>query len=230
MVALLSLYSATGTDRERINLLWEEAGQPTPQIRLPAGAPKPFRELVRAEREAAQVRIIAPSILPGLLQTADYARAVHMAYQTRDPGAHVEDVVSARLDRQKLLDGRTPLRLHSILDEAVLRRQVGGTAVMATQLDHVVAMSAKPNITIQVIPDSAGAYGSMSGPCSILSYDDPDDASSCYLEHPAGGVWVDDEGDVQHLLAMFDGVSTTALPPYDTAELIREQARKLREL
>lgn len=230
MTALLTFYGATDEDRAKATALWEDASAPTPQVRLPAAAPKIFKELVRAEREATIVRTIAPSVVPGLLQTADYARAVHASAQrSRDLATNVEDFVSARMSRQKLLDGPDPLHLHALLDEVVLRRLVGGLDVMREQLDHLLVAAGKPNVTLQVIPYAAGAYGSMSGACWILSSEDPDDLPVVYLEHPAGGVWVEDREDVQHFLAMFDDVSAIALTPADTVKLIRAQARELRE-
>lgn len=229
VAALLTLYGATEEEWAKAGALWEDASEPTPQIRLPAGAPKVFRELVRAEREAESVRSIAPSVVPGLLQTADYARAVHASAQrSRDPAANVEDFVAARMSRQTLLEGSEPLRLHALLDEGVLTRLVGGATVMRAQLEHLLAVGERPTITLRVVPFAVGAYGSMSGACTILSYESDDDPPVAYLEHPAGGVWVENSEDVQHFLAMFDGVSDIALMPKDTARLIRARVRELK--
>jgi transcriptional regulator with XRE-family HTH domain len=228
--ALLTFYDAGEASHARIATLWDDAGQAAPSVRVPAGTPKVVRTLIRAEREAAKIRSIAPSVVPGLLQTADYARAVHMgASQTRNAAAGVEDYVRARLERQTLLDGASPLHLHALLDEAVLHREVGGRKAMAEQLKQIATLATRPNVTVQVIPAVVGVYGSMSGACTILTYDDPDDTPIAYLEHPVGGVWVEDVDDVRHLLAMFDGVNEIALTPDDSVDFIREQARKLQQ-
>ncbi|WP_063713759.1 helix-turn-helix domain-containing protein [Amycolatopsis nigrescens] len=227
VAALLTLYDATAEERTKAVALWEEAGVATPQVRLPAGAPKTFRELVRAEQEASRARIVAPVVVPGLLQTANYAREVHAsAQQSLDQAANVDAFVAARLERQKLLEDGS-FRLHAVLAEATLRQLVGGAEVMREQLEHLLTIGKKANVTIQAVPFSAGAYGGMSGGCTILDYDG-DDPSTAYLEYPAGGAWVDNEGDVQHLSAMFTSVSKNkALPPAGTVELIRRVVREL---
>lgn len=176
------------------------------------------------------MRAVAPVVVPGLLQTADYARAVHASAQrSRDQAANVEVFVAARLERQKLLDGPNALIMHAVIAEGALRQVVGGREVMREQLERLIEMSERPNVTIQVVPFTAGAYGGMSGACTILDYDDgAEDPPTAYLEYPAGGAWVDNGGDVQHLLTMFDSVSADkALSPPDTVEFIRDLVREL---
>lgn len=219
---LLSMYEASDEDRAKVQAFWDEAATTTPYIRLPAGGSKTFRQLVRSESEAVTVRSIAPSVVPGLLQTADYARAVHAsAYRSREPAVAAEDFVAYRLNRQKRLDDADPLELHTLLDEVVLRRLVGGKEVMHEQLEHLLRASEKPHVTIQMIPFDTGAYGSMSGTSCLFDYEDPDDPTIAYLEHAAGGVWIENGEDVQHLSTMFEAVSADALSPEDTVEYIR---------
>ncbi|WP_215548017.1 helix-turn-helix domain-containing protein [Amycolatopsis sp. CA-230715] len=219
---LLSLYEASDEDRARVQVFWDEAATATPYIRLPAGASKMFRQLVRSEGEASTVRTIAPSVVPGLLQTADYARAVHASAQrSREPKVAADEFVAQRLNRQKRLIGPDPLHLHALLDEVVLHRLVGDKEVMRGQLEHLLRAGEMPNVRIQVLPYDIGAYGSMAGTCYLFGYEDPEDQAVAYLEHAAGGVWIEDGEDVQHLSTMFDSVSADALSPEDSAEFIR---------
>ncbi|WP_414639235.1 DUF397 domain-containing protein [Actinophytocola sp.] len=102
-----------------------------------------------------------------------------------------ERYVSARMSRQARLTGPSPLKLHALIDEAVVRRVVGSPQVMAEQLDHLLDMGKRDNVTIQVVPFDVGAYGTMSGAIMIIGYPGDDDLPAVYLEHAAGGVWVE---------------------------------------
>ena len=121
--AMLQTYDGTEEDRARALELWDDAGQRAVRLAVPVGSSKEFRAFLRAESEADNMRVLAPLVVHGLLQTAAYARAVHdSAHRFRDPEAEVERYVTARLSRQKRLEGPEPLQLHALLDEAVIGR------------------------------------------------------------------------------------------------------------
>jgi hypothetical protein len=185
--------------------------------------------LVSAEREAESLRVLELSIVPGLLQTERYVRAVNVRAYYHTPDGQVESYIQARLNRQRRLDGADPLAVHAVLDEAAIQREVGGPDVMREQLAHLLVVGVRPHITLQVVPFGAGSYGTMSGSSWIIGYPDADDPPGVYLEYPAGGAWVENVGDVQRFITMFDDAAQLALTPPDTADLIREQMKELEQ-
>ena len=222
--SLLRLYNASTDEHQDAERLWQEAHDDAPPVRLPATAPSSFRKLVTAERDAASERTLAPLVVPGLLQTERYIRALmDAAGRFREPGTRVDTVISSRIARQGRLEGRDPLNLHVLLDEVVIHREVGGPDVMREQLGHLLDIGKRPNITLQVIPFSMGAYGTMAGDCTIVSYPNRDEPPNVYLEYPAGGAWIEDGEDVQRFVNMFGDVSAAALQPDASADLIRRQ-------
>ncbi|WP_337466388.1 DUF5753 domain-containing protein [Saccharopolyspora spinosa] len=152
----------------------------------PNGSPKAFRAFLRAEGEADSARVLGPLVIPGLLQTHAYARAIN-ASGRQFHAASPERYVNARISRQVRLSRPTPLRLQALIDESVIHRVVGGPEVMTEQLDHLVASAERNNVTIQVVPFSLGSYGTMSGGFTVIDYSDPGDLPAVYLEYPAGG-------------------------------------------
>lgn len=224
--ALVDFYGG-GTDEVlRAQALWDDARDEAPPVRLPAGTPRSFRRLVTAEREATRIQEISPSVVPGLLQTEDYVQALNAPLHYSGLEARVDDVVSVRLRRQeRLSEADDPLGLHVVLDEAVIRRVVGGPDVMRRQLHHLLAQMERPNVTVQVVPFSTGAYGTMTGACTIVHYPEPDEPS-VYLEYPAGGTWVENREDVDRFIAMHGEVSKVALSHEQSADMIKERMRK----
>jgi len=166
--------------------------------------------------------------VPGLLQTAAYTRALNArGQQFLNPATRPERYVSARLSRQARLTGPNPLQLHAVLDEAVVRRVVGGPETMAEQLRHVLAVGRQDTVTLQVVPFDAGSYGTMSSGFTIVGYADAEDPPAVYLEYAAGGAWVDNEDDVGRFEAMFTEVTGFALTTAKSAQLIKSQVRAL---
>jgi transcriptional regulator with XRE-family HTH domain len=227
---LVNLYGGSAAEITTASQLWEDAKDEAPPVRLPAGTPKSFRRLVNAEREAKSVRTLAPIVMPGLLQGEPYAQALFAAgHRFHDPDSRVDGAINVRLARQQRLEEKDPIPLafHAVLDEGVIRRQVGGPAVMRKQLLHVLMLIERPNVTVQVVPFEVGAYGLSAGGCVIVDYPGDDDPPGVYLEYPAGGAWVENVDDVQRFTTMFDDAVLTALTPADTVELIHQQIRAL---
>jgi transcriptional regulator with XRE-family HTH domain len=231
MAALLSFYEATDEQRAEVEALWTDAKQDSRRIQGSSAVPPKFRAFLRSEADAATVRTLQASVIPGLLQTSDYAMAVlQAASDIVDISAGVERATAARLARQELLQGPHALTLHALIDEGAIRRVVGGRSIMADQLRRILVLGEQDNVTIQVIPVEAGAYGTMSGPVTILSFDDPEGTNTVYLEYPGGGEWVDAKEDVQKFIAMFDRISAQALPAAESAALVRARAEELEGL
>lgn len=225
--ALLSLYGANIDQRAEAAQLWEDAGEPATRVVTPAGSSKAFRAYLRAEAEADSERMLTPLAIPGLLQTVAYARAINSSGRQFHASERTERYVSARMSRQARLTGESPLTLHALIDEAVIRRVVGSPEVMVEQLKHLLDMGERDNVTIQIVPFGVGAYGTMSGAFMIIGYPGDDDLPAVYMEHAAGGVWVENESDVGRFSAMFDEIADQALPSPDSAALIADEVRDL---
>ncbi|MEU3566455.1 helix-turn-helix transcriptional regulator [Kitasatospora sp. NPDC006786] len=152
-----------------------------------------FRAYVGFESDAARIATYECELVPGLLQTESYARHVIRSMNPTESAEEVERRVALRMERQLILDRHQPPQLWAIIGEAVIRRPVGGSQTMAEQLHHLAAMAdGRPNITIQVLPFSAGAHAAMGASFSVLSFDDipgsvtysETTTSSIYSERP----------------------------------------------
>ncbi len=167
---------------------------------------------------------MCPFVVHGLLQTERYARALmDAAHRFRPPGASVDAAITARLARQQRLTEQEPLKLHVILDESVIMRVTGGAEVMREQLEHLLVMAERETITVQVVPYVVGAYGTMAGDCTIVTYPEPADSPNVYLEYTAGGNWVEDQEDVEKFLGFFRDTAEAALSPEETVRLINDR-------
>lgn len=224
----MEAFGADEATRDRIAQLWEAAKDEAPPVRLPTGASRPFRRYLTAEREAISKRGIEMLVVPGLLQTEHYARAIEgSAAPYLRPGARSERYVNVRLSRQDRLGGPDPLNLHLAIDEGVLHRQVGGRDVLHEQLARLLVFAERPNITIQIVPFGVGAYGLMSGSVAILDYPEPDSSPGVYLEYPAGGAWLENAEDVRTFTTMFEDTASAALTPDETVDLIHQRMRSM---
>lgn len=222
-MTVLSVLDVTGADRDRAMELWEIADADTVTIEHADDLWPTYKRFRMDEGEAALERTLDTVIIPGLLQTPAYAEAVSLANRERWKGKWDSAVgVAERKDRQALLTRpERPLALHALIDEVTLHRMVGGRLVMAEQLAHLVEMSRRPNITIQVIPFTAGAYGAMSGPLFLLSFPEEDERDVAYVESLAGMATVDNGADVAALSAVWDGAAAVAFPTTRSVSAIR---------
>ncbi|MEW5537622.1 helix-turn-helix transcriptional regulator [Streptomyces cyaneofuscatus] len=168
---------------------------------------------------AAVIRQYSSHAVPGLLQTPEYARALlSMGHSLRD-AEHLEERVAARLERQNRLTGPDRPELWIILDEAVLRRPVGGSAVMRGQLEKLLRMAEEPNITVQVLPFDQGAHGALAGSLSVLVM--PDGTEIAYTEGAHNGQLTEEPEEVEQFVLTYDHLRAMALPPLMSLELIR---------
>ncbi|KAA2258811.1 helix-turn-helix domain-containing protein [Solihabitans fulvus] len=229
---LLLLYGATDVEHEHAQELWDDASAPNTRIVHPSAYTKEARSYARQEREAVYVRAVESLVIPGLLQTPDYAVAVRMAaHRFANPSVDMEQALAARKSRQRRLDGPDALRLRALVDEAALRRVVGGPQVMRAQLLHLVDRGRQSNITIQAVPFGTGAYGTMSGGgATLLSFGDKGDPDALYLEYHGGGKWVDNKVQREQFAAYFDDMASgVALAPAETETLALRLAEDLKE-
>jgi transcriptional regulator with XRE-family HTH domain len=185
--------------------------------------------LMDFEAEATSIRTFGGLLLPGLLQTAGYARAVISALRPGLPPEEVERWVHLRLTRQSLLDDENAPFYCAILDDAALRRDVGGREVMSEQLQHLAEVASLPNVTLQVLPYIKGAHAGMCGDFTIFRFSEPDDQDIVYLEHNAGDLYLEHREQVDRHERVFDDLCAEALAPDESVSILATITR-LREI
>jgi transcriptional regulator with XRE-family HTH domain len=190
---------------------------------LPTG----FGIYVGLEAEAAGLRSYEAEAVHGLFQTPDYARAVLREIQNRDSDEQIERQVDLRMKRKDLLDRDPPLDVWLILDEAVIRRTIGGREVMRGQLTRLTEACKMPNVTIQVLPFSSGSHAGLRGSFSILEFPERADPDVAYVESIAGIIYLEKDREVRSCAEAFDRLRATALSPAASAELIAGAAKDL---
>ncbi|WP_229795415.1 DUF5753 domain-containing protein, partial [Saccharothrix coeruleofusca] len=179
------------------------------------------------EADAASVRTYQGLMIPGLLQTADYTRALIADVLPDAPESEVERRVGLREARQALLLEDDPLRLHAVVDEAALRRLVGGRAVMADQLGRLLQVGALEHVTIQVAPFSAGGHAAMDGPFVVLTFPERLGPDLVYLEGRRGEAYLERPEDVLGYAEMFARLVEVSLDPVESAGLVGRVRREL---
>lgn len=177
------------------------------------------RKFVEYEAKATRMLKYMAQAVPGLLQTDAYARALLRISRPRDTDAEVEELVTARLERQAILERSAPPLLWCILDEAVLRRPVGGHAVMREQLAHVLRMARTPHVVVQVLPFGQGEHPVMGGSLTLLSFERGSDVA--YTESSHSGELVETPEEVAEYALAYDLLQAKALPPDESLALIR---------
>lgn len=185
--------------------------------------PASFRPFAAYEAKAAELRMFEPAIIPGLLQTPEYAHAV-LAARPNTSADEVEDLVAARMTRQAILERDHPPLLWVLIDEAVLHRDWGSPKAMHDQLVHLVEMSQRPNIAIEVIPYSSGGHIGLQGAFVIASF--PDAPTVVFLETAADGQVAEDAPTVALVSLRFDSLRGEALPRAASHDVIMKVAEE----
>jgi transcriptional regulator with XRE-family HTH domain len=180
-----------------------------------------FADYVGLEADAVSVKNYQSILIPGLLQTPDYARAVNEAVIPQPDPERLEEQTEVRLRRQDRLTQDPPLHFGVILDEAALHRVIGGPAVMEAQLRHLTELSKLPNVTLQVIPFSAGAHPAMDSTFNVLEFADAV-PGVVYVEGLVGWVYMKRSRDVERYARVFERLCHVALPPRESVELIEK--------
>ncbi|MEU9011378.1 helix-turn-helix transcriptional regulator [Streptomyces sp. NPDC048479] len=180
------------------------------------------RKFVSYESNATAMHKYLAHSVPGLLQTESYARAMLEVGQVYSYGVapDLEEKLTARMQRQTILDGATPPWLWVVLDEAVVHRLVGGRQVMRDQLEHVLAMTERPRITVQVLPYDRGEHPAMGGSVTLLTLSGG--SQVVYLEGINSGTLVEAPGEVERYAVAYDLLQANALPPDVSADFIRK--------
>jgi len=181
---------------------------------------------VGLEAAADHVHSYEGQVVPGLLQTEEYAQAMIQAARPDISAAEVEKRVRVRMSRQSLLSQDEPLDLWVVLDEAVLRRPVGGTDVMRRQLGHLATTAELPNVTLQVLPFAAGAHAGMDGAFTMLQYDESADQNLVFASNAAGGLFLEKEDELERYEFIFDYLRAKALRPEESLSMILRSAKE----
>jgi len=183
---------------------------------------------VGLESDASFLHTHQGLLVPGLLQTVGYTRAVIRAIRPDAAETDVELRVDGRMKRQKLItEEASPPAYWAVLDEAVLHRTVGGPEVMREQLKRLVEVATLPHVTLQVVPFSAGAHAGMEAPFLILGFPEQADPDVVYVENTTSAVYLEQPEDVHRYTLMFDHLRAAALKPDDTVDLVDRTADRL---
>jgi transcriptional regulator with XRE-family HTH domain len=221
IVDLLALYEVTDPEEvAEFVTLAREANTPGWWRHYGDLLPSWFRTYVDLEAAATLIRTYEGQYVPGLLQTDDYMRAVVRGAHLEDNNEEVGRRVRLRLARQTLLTREQPPRLWAVVDEAALRRPVGGREVMRGQLERLLEASELPNVTLQILPFAAGAHPAMVGSFSILRFGDQELPDVVYLEHLTSASYLSKTEEVDRYLHVMESICVRAAPPDRTAELL----------
>ena len=226
LLAELRAPADLGGDLERLRL---EANQASGQWST-YGLPECLKPLVSFEEDATAVGTFQPVLIPGLLQTEDYARTTHVEAPYVVSANVVEKWVAARMLRQQRLAGPDPLRLRAIITEAALRLEVGGLRVLKAQLERLLTDAVADNITIQVLPASLAAHAGVATNTTVIHFADPQvDRPLGYYDGPLGGNLISHEGAVADMINILDDLAKSALNENDSVAMIAAILKEIRE-
>ncbi|GAB3552855.1 helix-turn-helix transcriptional regulator [Actinopolyspora lacussalsi] len=224
--ALVEAYGASDEDKSEIQDLARGANQRGWWQSYKGAVPRWFRRYVGLESAAAEIRTYETELIPGLLQTADYAHTLINSSNPEMPADEVANRLKVRTERQERLlnDGA---RLVAVISEAAIRRMVGGRAVMSDQLELLVDVQQQAQVEVQIVPCSAGAHPGAGFPFVLLRFPDDVAPSLAYTESLTSAAYHDRQADVETYTVVFDRLRATASSPAESAELIRRAARDL---
>jgi transcriptional regulator with XRE-family HTH domain len=175
------------------------------------------------ETEASRVQVFTLGYVPGLLQTADYARALMRAVPVRRTPEQLDNEVAARLYRQERLSSTEhPLELVAVVDESALHRPVGGPEVLREQLEHLVALATMDRVALHVLPTAVGAHAALASGFSILHFGDLGEPDMAYIEHTVGALTLDKDCEVSRASLAFECVLSDALDPAESLAQVRQ--------
>ncbi|MEU8816431.1 helix-turn-helix transcriptional regulator [Actinoplanes sp. NPDC048796] len=166
------------------------------------------------------IRTYEQQVIPGLLQSEEYAIAMIRAARLGDNDQEIEQRVRVRMERQSLLIQDDPIDLWVVLDEAVVSRPVGGDAVMVDQLAKLINAARLPNVTLQILPFAVGAHASMDSTFAILEFEEEGDADVVYIDSATGGLFLEKAEELGKYISIFESIQATALPPEESIEMI----------
>ncbi|MBO4204560.1 helix-turn-helix domain-containing protein [Micromonospora echinofusca] len=220
---MLQIYGVSDEESEELVQIAREARQKGwwhPYSTVLTGA------YVGLEAAASSIRAYEQQVVPGLLQTEEYTKAMILGARTDISAGQIDQMVRVRLGRQSLLSQDDPIDLWVVLDEAVVSRPVGGDAVMRAQLRHLVETANLPNVTIQLLPFEVGAHAGMDGSFAILDFPEAGDPDVVYAENATGGLFLEKSDELQKYIFIFDHIRAAAIRPDESIALIAKMAEE----
>jgi len=221
---LLSLYGVTeARERERLLELAREANNRGWWHRYGDVTPDWFDAYLGLEAAAELIRTYEIQFVPGLLQTADYARAVaRLTPGNARADEEIERIVALRTRRQRVLDREPPLKLWAVIEESVLLRPIGGFDVLRDQLDALREAARRPNVTLQIVPLRSPGHAATGGAFTLLRFPQHDLPDIVYLEHLTSALYLDKRDDVETYTQTLDLLAATNPAPRHTEQLLTE--------
>ena len=223
---LLILYGVTDEDeRERLIELALQSAAPGWWHQYADVLPDWFERYIGLERGAAEIRGYQVQFVPGLLQTRDYARSVIRIGNRHARKDEIDRRVRVRMERQRLLTDQEPSKVWAVLDEAALRRAPDGDAEMRAQIEHLLAVTELPHVTLQIVPFRSGPHSAAGGPFSILRFDGWDVPDVVFLEQLDSATYLDDR-QVLAYRTIWDQLAVEAAEPDESKEMLRALLRE----
>jgi hypothetical protein len=220
---LLTLYGvADPNERQALLSLAQQANNPGWWHHFSDILPAWFQSYLGLEAAATLIRTYEIQFVPGLLQTADYARSVILLGHAGADADEIERRIDLRRQRQQILNRPDPPQLWVVIDEAVLRRPIGGVEVMKAQIEHLIEASKLPNVRMQIIPFLAGGHAAAGGPFAILRFPEPELPDVVYVEQLTSAIYLDKREDVDHYAIAMERVCIDAEPPNHTPEILEK--------
>jgi transcriptional regulator with XRE-family HTH domain len=221
---MLEIYGVTGAEADSLVQLAREARRKGWWHTYGRMLPTWFEAYLGLEGEAVRIRDFQSLVIPGLLQTEDYARAVLRASPYAGPAENIDRQVALRMERQAVLDRANPPDLWVVLSESILRVQVGGASVMRAQLRRLIDIAERANVTLQVLPFTTAAHVHPVSAYTILEFPEAADPAVVYLEHLTGSLFLESEDEVRRYKMVFDHLRAEALGTGQSVDLIARLA------
>jgi transcriptional regulator with XRE-family HTH domain len=221
VAALLGLYQVRASTRDELLDLVRRSGERGWWTRQP-GLPHLWRSLIDFEAKAIRVQNYEVLFVPGLLQTAEYTRAVIHGVAPAVSEVELDNLVAARMARQAVLTRARAPQFLAVVDEGALRRPIGGPGVMHRQLRHLLGVADQPHVTLRVVPLVAGAHAGLRGPFVILEF--AEEPALVYLENHGTELFLEEDTDLNAYRSVLEIILRIALAPAATVELIAQIA------
>lgn len=224
--ALCSYYGLDDRTTERLVQLAKEGSQPGWWQRYDLESPT--ATYLDLETAAVSIDNFEMAVAPGLLQTHDYAREVIAPLRRHFTADQLAETVESRIQRQRILTGENPPRFHAIIDETIVHRIVGGSAVLREQMLHIRQLATElPHVSVQILPFSAGVNPGLDGPFSVLDFAEDLLPPVIYTEGQLGQIFEDEPAEVTRIRRAFDALAGIALDPESSLRMIDERIRDL---
>jgi len=220
---LLTLYGVTdGKEREALLSLARQANSPGWWHHYGDIMPPGFQSYLGLEAASTLIRTYEIQFVPGLLQTREYARAIMLLGHAGEKPEEIERRVELRMQRKQVLTRPEPPQLWAVIDEAVLRRPIGGGDVMKAQIESLIAAAKMPNVRLQIIPFHSGGHAAAGGSFAILRFPEPDLPDVVWVEHLTSSIYLDKREDVDLYAIAMERVCIDAEPPGHTPEILEK--------